>query len=358
MASKKKAPLSVAITGASGLIATRLIAQLCHDPMTDRVLGFDVRPPAFSHPKFVFDELDVRDPAMETRLAGVDVLIHLAFIMDPIKDEVAMRDVNVNGSQTVFKAAGRAKVPKVIYTSSAIVYGAHPDNKIPLSEEAPLRANLDFSYAAHKLEVEFVVREIAEEFTNLMMTVFRPAIVFGPNVDNAWSHALELPVLFAVQGHAPPLQFVHEDDVAAAIGYAVFNDLPGTYNLAAAGWLEADDMLSVLDRRKVDLPEPLAFTLAERLWSLGLAEAPAGMLHYVMHPWIVSTDKLRAAGFTCKHTNLDTFTTAAEGARRHVRIGRSRVKRSDLVRGAVTGLGVAGAVAATRFVRRRSRAAA
>ena len=357
MPTRKEAPLSVAVTGASGLIAARLVEKLTGDPNIERVLGFDVRPPAFSHPKFVFDELDVRDPAMETRLGGVDVLIHLAFVMDPIKDETAMRDVNVNGSQTVFKAAGRAGVPKVIYTSSAIVYGAHPDNKIPLTEDAPLRANLDFSYAAHKLEVEFVVREIAEEFPDLTMTVFRPAIVFGPNVDNAWSHALELPVLFAVQGHQPPLQFVHEEDVAAAIAHAVLNDLPGTYNLAAEGWLEAEDMLSIMERKKIDLPEPLAFSLAERLWSLGLAEAPSGMLHYVMHPWIVSTDKLRDAGFTCTHSNLDTFLVAAESAKRHVRFGRARVKRADLFRGAVTGLGVAGAVAATRFVRRRSSAA-
>lgn len=357
MPTKKKAPLSVAVTGASGFIATRLIQQLSRDPGVGRILGFDVRRPTFSHPKFVFDELDVRDPAMETRLSGVDVLVHLAFIMDPIRDETAMRDVNVNGSQTVFKAAGRAKVGKVIYTSSAVVYGAHPDNRIPLTEEAPLRANLDFSYAAHKLEVEYVVREITEEFPNLSVTVFRPAIVFGPNVDNAWSHALELPVLFAVQGHSPPLQFVHEDDVAGALKHAVLNDLPGTYNLASAGWLEADDMLSIMERRRVDLPEPLAFSLAERLWSIGLAEAPAGMLHYVMHPWIVSTEKLSAAGFTCKHSNLDSFLAAAEHAKLHVRIGRSRVKRANLVRGAVTGLGVAGAIAATRLVRRRSHAA-
>jgi nucleoside-diphosphate-sugar epimerase len=356
MAPQNNTSLSVAVTGVAGFIGGRLIERLCDDDAIERVIGFDVRKPAFSHPKFLFDELDVRDPAMETRLSGIDVLIHLAFVMDPIKDEKAMRDVNVNGSQTVFKAAGRARVPKVIYTSSAIVYGAHPDNKIPLTEDGPLRANLDFSYAAHKLEVEYVVREIAEEFPDLAITVFRPAIVFGPTVDNAWSHALELPVLFGVQGHSPPLQFVHEQDVAAAIHHAVSNDLPGTYNLAAEGWLEAEDMLSIMERKKIDLPEPLAFSLAERLWSLGMAEAPAGMLHYVMHPWIVSTEKLRDAGFTCTHSNLETFLGAAEQAKQHVRIGRSRIRRSQL-RGAVTGVALAGAVAATRFARRRSHAA-
>ncbi|MDP9067233.1 MAG: NAD-dependent epimerase/dehydratase family protein [Actinomycetota bacterium] len=351
-------PLSIAVTGASGFIATRLVQDLCADERVQRVLGFDVRHPAFTDEKFVFDEIDVRDPAIEARLRGIDVLIHLAFVMDPIKDEMAMRDVNVNGSQNVFKAAGRAGVAKIVYTSSAIVYGAHPDNRIPLSEEAPLRANLDFSYAAHKLEVEYVVREIQEQFPELKMTVFRPAIVFGPHVDNAWSHALELPVLFAVQDHAPPLQFVHEEDVAAALSLAVFEDLPGVYNLAADGWLEAEDMLSIIGRPKIDLPEPLAFSLAERMWSLGLAEAPAGMLHYVMHPWIVSAEKLRSAGFTCRYSNLDTFMAGAEAAKENLRFGRTRVRKSGLARGAAAGVGVAGALAAVRMLRRRARTAA
>ncbi len=219
-----------------------------------------------------------------------------------------------------------------------------------------MRANLDFSYAAHKLEVEYVVREVEEQFPELKITVFRPAIVFGPHVDNAWSHALELPILFAVQGHAPPLQFVHEEDVAAALALAVFEDLSGVYNLAADGWLEADDMLSIIRRPKIDLPEPVAFSLAERMWSLGLAEAPAGMLHYVMHPWIVSTEKLSSAGFTCRHSNLDTFIHGAERARENIRLGRASVKRSGLARGAAAGFGVAGALTALRMLRRRTAA--
>lgn len=351
---RKKKTLTVAVTGASGFVARRLIGLLCRDEQIERVIGFDVRDPEESHAKFVFDTLDVRDPAIEGRLAGVDALVHLAFVMDPVKDETTMRDVNVNGTQNVLKAAGRAGVAKVVYTSSAVVYGAHPDNRIPLTEDAPLRANLDFSYAAHKLEVEYVLREIAEEFPKLQMTVFRPAIVFGPNVDNAWSHALELPVLFGVRGHAPPLQFVHEEDVASAISYAVRNDVPGTFNLAADGSLEAAEMLAILDRRKVDLPEPLAFSLAERLWSLGLAEAPSGMLHYVMHPWVVSTDKLTEAGFTCRHSNLESFTAAADASRGRVRLGHRRVTRGNLLRGAAAGAGLAGAVLATRAWRRRS----
>lgn len=351
---KTQKPLAVAVTGAAGFLASRLIESLCEDERIATVSGFDVRRPAFTHPKFVFDNLDVRDPALESRLHGMDTVVHLAFIMDPIHDETEMRDVNVNGSQNVFRAAGKAGVKHVIYTSSAVVYGAHPDNKIPLDEDASLRANLDFSYAAHKLEVEYVIREIVEEFPKLDMTVFRPAIVFGPHVDNAWSHSLELPLLFGIQGHAPPLQFVHEDDVADAIAFAVFETLTGVFNLAAEGWLEVDEMMEISKRRRLDLPEPIAFGLAERLWSLGLAEAPAGMLHYVMHPWVVATDKLSSAGFTCRRSNRETFLAGAEVASGHLRLGRRRVRRRDLNRGAAGAVGLLGAAATAILLRRRS----
>lgn len=343
---------NVAVTGASGYIATRLIEALIEDPSIDRILGFDVRPPEISSPKFVFDQVDVRAPALEARLSGVDVLVHLAFVMDPIHDEVEMRDVNVNGSQNVFRAAGKAGVEKIVYTSSAVVYGAHPDNPVSLTEEAPLRANLDFSYAAHKLEVEYVVREFRDEYPQMRTCVLRPAIVFGPHVDNAWSHFMEFPVFFGVQGHEPPFQFVHEEDVARALVFAVHEDLDGPYNLAAEGWLEANEVLRLLGRRRIQVPEPMAFAVLERLWSVGLAEAPAGMLHYVMHPWVVSSDKLRAAGFRCRHSNLDTFRQAASRVQGRIRVGNRSLRKDRLVASAAAA-GLLGAVLATRRARRR-----
>ena len=357
MPSPKKG-LTVAVTGVSGYLGQGLVKRLAADASVERILGFDVRPPGASHPKLVFDEVDVRNPGLEARLEGVDCVVHLAFVMDPIRDEALMRDVNVNGSQNVFKAAGRAGVPRVVYASSATVYGAHPDNDVPMKETSPLRANLDFSYAAHKLEVEYVVREIEEEFPGMHLVVLRPAIVFGSHVDNAWSHFLELPALFGVAGHSPPLQLVHESDVARALQWAVTTEERGVFNLAADGWLDAEEALSIAGRKRRLLPEPLAFAVAERMWSLGLSEAPPGYLHYAMHPWVVSTDKLAAAGFTSERGNAETLTEAVGAAAGHVRIGKARVRRGDLVRGAAAGLGLAGAAGLAVAMRARRRSAA
>ena len=349
--------VTVAVTGAAGYLGGRLIRDLCGDDSVGRILGFDIRPPDISHRKFVFDSIDVRDAALEARLSGVDVLVHLAFVMDPIHDETTMRDINVTGSQNVFRCAGRAGVTKTIYTSSAVAYGAHPDNDVPLTEESPLRANLDFSYAAHKLEVEYVVKEIQDEFPKMRFVIFRPAIVFGPNVDNAWSHSMELPLLFNVQGHKTPLQFVHEDDVSRALHFAVQNDLEGAYNLAPDDWMEHEEMVSVTGRRALQLPEPVAFSLVERMWGLKMAEAPSGMLHYVMHPWVLSSKKLQDAGFTFTRTNREVFIETATRSSGYVRIGRKRVKRDDMTKGLWAGLGVVGALVTLRTAKKRFSAA-
>ncbi|MFN2587630.1 MAG: NAD-dependent epimerase/dehydratase family protein [Actinomycetota bacterium] len=354
---RSKDGLTVAVTGASGYLGAGLIRRLAADDAVAAILGFDVRAPREPHPKVVFDEVDVRHAGLAARLEGVDCVVHLAFVMDPIRDESLMRDVNVNGTQNVFKSAGRAGVRRLVYTSSATVYGAHPDNDVPLTEDSPLRANLDFSYAAHKLEAEYVVREFEDEFPEAHVVTFRPAIVFGPHVDNAWSHFLELPVLFGVAGYSPPLQLVHEDDVARALQWAVTTRARGVFNLAADGWLESGEALAIAGRRRRRVPEPVAFALADRLWRMGLAEAPAGYLHYAMHPWVVSTEKLTAAGFTCARSNEETLREAAAAAGAHLRIGRARVRRGDLYRGAA-GLGLAGAAGVAAVFRSRRRRAA
>ena len=353
-----KKGLTVAITGVSGYLGSRLLQELESDTRVGRVVGFDRRSPQVSSSKLVFDEIDIRNTGLEARLSGVDVLVHLAFIMDPIKDEAFMRDVNVNGSHNVLTCACQAGVPRIVYTSTATVYGAHPNNDFPLTEESPLRANFDFSYAAHKLEVEFVIKELRKEYPGTTFTIFRPAIVFGPNVDNAWSHLLQFPLVAPlVRGHAPPLQFVHEEDVVRALAWSLDRDLDGPFNLSAPDWLEMDEITEITGKRRVEVDEDTAYRLFERLWALGISEAPAGMLHYVMHPWVVSVEKLAEAGFRTERTGREAFLEAHERTKHLVRLGRHSFRKESLVRGAAAGAGLAGAAALVRGVR-RSRAPA
>jgi hypothetical protein len=115
--------------------------------------------------------------------------------------------------------------------------------------------------------------------------------------------------------------------------------------------LENDEAAGLIGRPRRELSERAAFSLMDRLWTRGLADPPAGMLHYVMHPWVMSGAKLADAGFVCERSNADTFREALAHLRPYVRIGRARLRRSTIRRGAlamaVVALG-AGALGAAR----------
>jgi nucleoside-diphosphate-sugar epimerase len=343
----------VAITGVAGFLGHRLLSRLEAAPDVTRIVGIDLAEPMIGSSKLEFHQMDVRDARLPKVLVGVDVVAHLAFASDPGRDVERMRSVNVDGTRNVFESAAAIGARKLVYTSSTTVYGAHPDNPVPLTESAPLRANPDFAYAAHKLEIERMIEVFRAKHPDIDVAVLRAAIVLGRDVENFVSRMLEAPRLLAVREHAPPLQFVHEDDVADALALAVRSDLDGVYNLAADGWMDAAEIDALTGKRRVELPVAVAFSLAERLWRIGLTSAPPGELHYVMYPWVADNSKLRAAGWTPVHTNRDALAETVAAHRAWLTLGRARVRKDSLAKGAAATLGALGAVALVRRGRRR-----
>src|SRR5215216_3682555 len=100
------------ITGGSGYIGTRLVQHLAQRQGTERIVVADLRPPRGGYrPRIGFERLDVRDREGVGALlerTHPDVLVHLAFILDPVHDERLMYDVDVNGTQNVLDAASAA----------------------------------------------------------------------------------------------------------------------------------------------------------------------------------------------------------------------------------------------------------
>jgi nucleoside-diphosphate-sugar epimerase len=340
--------LSVAITGSAGLIGRSLATRLAARAGVDRVLGLDLVEAGLEGVEE--QQVDIADPGLSVHLEGCDVLVHLAFIMNPMVDETARRAVNVEGTQKVFEAAVSAGVGKIVYASSASAYGAHSDNDMPLREDSPLRANPDFSCGEHKLAVEQWLWPWLEGHPDLCVVVFRPAIVAGPGVDNFLTRLLEMPKLITVRGYEPPFQFVHVDDVAAGFEHAVVSDeLRGAYNLASEGWLSFDEAVEIVGKTPLELPEEVAFGVAERLWRLGVAEVPHGYLHYMMHPWVLSVDRLRATGWEPTRTNREALVELVADHATHVALRRGvRLRKRNLRLGA----GIAGAALAALAVRR------
>ena len=343
------------MTGAGGLIGRALIAALAEHEDVDRVIAAD-RVPLHDLPPSVEARLaDVRDPAALRRaFDGVDAVVHLAFQVDPLHDEAAMRVVNVDGSRHVAEQAQAAGCDHLVVVSSATAYGAHRDNPVPLREPSPLRAPKDFPYAHHKAEVERWLAGWGDAAGRPQLTVLRPAIVTGPGVDNFISAQLDAPRFPVVRGHAPPFQFVHLDDVVEAMVHVVVERLPGTFNVASEGWLSLGEVTAILGRRRVDVPEEVAHGLADVLWRLRLSPSPAGQLPYVMYPWIVDVSALIATGWQPRFSNRDALASLAAEHVDRLALGPLRTSRRALRRTAAGATLAAASWAGSRWVRRRA----
>ncbi|MGW2249113.1 NAD-dependent epimerase/dehydratase family protein [Kitasatospora sp. NPDC001660] len=333
-------PVTVAVTGAAGVLGERLAARLVASPHVKKVLAVDDR--RGDVPGAQWRVLDVRDPAVAERLAGVDVVVHLAMDFGMESDPRARSAYNVRGAQTVLTAAAAAGVHRVVLCTSAMVYGALADNEVPLAEDSELRATEEASLVGDLLEIERLARRAPRAHPGLQVTVLRPAVVVGPGVDTVLTRHFEAPRLLVVAGSRPCWQFCHVDDLSTALEYAALGLVEGEVTVGCDGWLEQEDVERLSGIRRMELPASLALGTAARLHRLGLTPAPAGDLAYTMYPWVVSGSRLHEAGWRPAWTNEQVLAELlAQVAGKHAVAGR-RLGGKE----AATSLGAAGATVA------------
>ena len=308
------------ITGGSGYIGSRLVEHLSEREDTERIVVCDVRPPQVMRPKVEFQHLDVRDrEAARSLLERVkpDALVHLAFILNPVHDEHFMYDVDVNGTHNVLEAAGKAGTEHVLVTTSAVAYGAFPDNPVPLTEDDPVRGVAAFSYARDKTESDRLCQLWAAKYPDRTMTIVRPCVVFGPSVDNylvrLWTRQ---PFQVDVGNMENEIQFVHEDDVADGVIRLLEGRHEGAFNVAGDGQMAIRETAELSGQPIRRMPLWLYRLLGKILWGLRLSEAPPGQIDYAIYPWLVSNDRLKqVAGWKPRYTSRETFeiTMRAQG---------------------------------------------
>ncbi len=203
------------VTGAAGFLGRYLVRAL--QARGERVRALDLRRPDDAKDDVEWIVADVRDAdAMRRACEGMEVVHHLAALIPQRRaDRTTMQAVNVEGTRHVLEGARAAGARRVVFLSSAEVYGV--PKVVPCPEDAPF-APLG-EYARNKIAAEALCMEAVAQ--GLEVSILRPPTIVGPGLDEPFLVSLlqsihdGQPVMLIGKGQNR-FQFVHADDVVDA----------------------------------------------------------------------------------------------------------------------------------------------
>ncbi len=169
---------SVLITGGRGFIGSRLASVLSKD---NNVKVFDIK-----------DGKDIGNfDLLKKELKNVDILFHFAGLIsveESMKKPLEYIDKNIIGSYNVLRAAQEDGVKKVVFASSASVYGDYPEN--PKKEDMPLLPKSPYAFA------KITTERFMEHFNSIgLKTVpLRFFNIYGPGQNVNSPYAAVIPI--------------------------------------------------------------------------------------------------------------------------------------------------------------------
>ncbi len=297
--------MKILVTGGSGFIGSHIVEHYQGKAEEIRVLdnlrtgyrknldGLDC----------TFIEGSITDRELVRKaVQGVDYIFHLAALVS-VPESMAKPgecvDINVHGLLNVLEEAAAAGVKKLVFASSAAIYGDNPT--VPKLET--MVPEPKSPYAITKLDGEYYLNLFRSE-GRLETAAIRFFNVFGPRQDPKGAYAAAVPIFIekAVKGEDITVfgdgeqtrDFIYVKDIVGALTFAA--ETPGVTGVFNAGY-----------GGQITINE-----LARQI--IGNAGTPSRVLHAPERPGDVkhsraSADKLLAAGWKPRHTLEDGLAT-------------------------------------------------
>lgn len=236
--------MHVLVTGGAGFIGSHSVERLLESGAQVRVLdnfSSGKRENLSAHPQLEVLEGDIRDKqVVDAALSGVSHVLHLAAqvsVVVSVEDPLTSAAINIGGFLNVLDGARRLGVRRVVYASSAAVYGVPV--KLPLNEEAP----------AAPISPYGIEKSINDQYRALYRGLYgysalglRYFNVFGPRQDpssqysgviSIFSQRLREGKALTVFGDGMQTRdFIYVGDVARANLAALKADVGGVCNVA------------------------------------------------------------------------------------------------------------------------------
>ena len=318
--------MRIVVVGATGNVGTSTVRALAADPAVDEIVGLARRLAQLAIPKTSWVTADITTADLVPLFLDADAVIHLAWLIQPSRDERVTYQVNVEGSRRVFEAAARAGVPAVVYASSVGAYAPGPKDR-KVDESWPATGIAGSFYSRHKAAVERLLDAFEGEHPEVRVVRLRPALIFqrdaaseirrlfaGPLLPSALVRRELVPVV----PDTPGLRFqaVHSADVGEAYRLAAVSDARGAFNIAADPVLDAQVLGRLLGARPVGVPARVLRAAAALTWHLRLQPTSPGWVDLALAvPLLYSGRARRELGWSPQHTADQAFTELFDGLR-------------------------------------------
>jgi nucleoside-diphosphate-sugar epimerase len=284
--------MKILVTGGAGFIGSHIVEHF-QGSAEVRVLdnlrsGFKKNLAGFKH-EFIEASILDRD-AVRRAMTGVDYVFHLAAMIsvpESMQKPIECDEINTRGTLVVLEEAARAKVKKLVLSSSAAIYG---DNPVTPKVETMLPEPKS-PYAITKLDGEFYCKMFADE-GRVQTACLRYFNVFGPRQDPKSQYAAAVPIFIDRAVKNEPItifgdgeqtrDFIYVKDIVAANAFlAVESRATGVFNVAYGRKITINDLAKTICR--------LTGSRSEIKYA---TERSGDVKHS-----LASVEKLKAAGF-------------------------------------------------------------
>jgi UDP-glucose 4-epimerase len=295
--------MRVVVVGATGNVGTSLLRALATDPAVESVLGLARRVPETHFEKTSWIGADVTESDLAPHFRGADVVVHLAWVIQPSRSMGTLYSVNVGGSKRVFDAVAEAAVPALVYASSVGAYSPGPKGE-RVDESWPTGGISTSFYSRHKAEVESLLDAFEQTHPEVRVARLRPGLIFkreaGAEVRRLFAGPfLPSPLLrrslITIVPDIQRLRFqcVHSFDAGEAYRLAVTKEVRGAFNIATEPVLDPGTLAAIMRARPLKISPRVTRVLTSLTWRARVQPTPPGWFDLAMQSPLMDTTRAR-----------------------------------------------------------------
>lgn len=346
--------MRIVVVGATGNVGTSVLESLATEQAVEEVIAVARRAPRVEFPRTSFVAADICRSDLAAIFRGADAVVHLAWLIQPGRNESITHAVNVDGSRRVFDAVVHARVPLLVYASSVGAYSPGPKDRL-VDESWPTEGIRTSFYSRHKAAVERELDRLEREQPAVRVIRIRPGLIFkaqaateirrlfaGP-LFPGW---LANPAVIPIAPRTPRLRFqaVHSLDVGDAYRRALLSDARGAFNVAAEPPIGAAELAGVLRARPVPVSAALLRGAAALTFALRMQPSEPGWVDMALQvPLMDSARARQELGWTPTRSALEALEELLSGLRQGAHFPTPPLQRATSgplrLRELITGLG-------------------